>query len=201
MINAKKAFMFLATALCLASTAVQASVVTFENRVPAGETFFYTTGPDTVDGMVFSYSRYAWFMHHYKTTDSNAPFDPTGTLFTHTNIDINMSQVGGAAFRLNSFDAGIYLTQPNAIITVTGELAGGGTISTMFDIAPNNFNTFSFSPAWANLAQVTFRMNDSAFIQYDNIVFDAAAAVPEPSSGALILLALGALGFAARRKK
>jgi hypothetical protein len=44
-------------------------------------------------------------------------------------------------------------------------------------------------------------MNDSAFIQYDNIVFDAAAAVPEPSSGVLILRALGALGFAARRKK
>jgi hypothetical protein len=51
----------------------------------------------------------SWYMQTLFLNKQNAqkPFDPTGTLFNNTNI---------------------YLTQSNAIITVMGELAGGGTI-------------------------------------------------------------------------
>lgn len=137
-------------------------------------------------------------MQNYNSSDRNAPLDPTGSLFTYNGSTINMAKAGGGTFSLNSFDAGRYLNQPNGVVSVTGTLAGGGSVGTTFSIMQNSFERFTFGSNWTNLQQVSFRMTGTSYIQYDNIVYDAAA-VPEPSTAALALLALGVLGFARRR--
>lgn len=190
---------FLAAMLTLSAftTAVNATVVEFEDIISSG-TYLSTSGPDTVDGMVFSYSGSTYFMENYNTTDANSPVDPTGSIFTYSNNIITMSQLGGSAFSLNSFDAGIYLNQNDALITLVGSYDIGGTVSDTFEISPNDWLTFNLSSAWSNLESVTFQMTNSSFIQYDNIVYDDNP-IPEPT--VLAILGLGLAGLGLRRRK
>ncbi len=182
-----------------ASGFANAGLVEFEDIITSG-TYLSTSGPDTVDGMVFSYSGSAYFMENYHTTDSAAPVDPTGSLFTYQNTFITMTKDGGSSFDLNSFDAGIYLNQADALINVVGTYNIGGTVSEAFNISPNAWNTFTFSDTWSDLASVTFQMIGSSFIQYDNIAYNNQSVdVPEPST--LAIFALAILGLASRKVK
>ncbi len=181
------------------SSLANAGLVEFEDILSSG-TFLYTSGPDTVDGMVFSYSGTTYFMENFHTSDGNAPVNPTGSLFTYENYFITMNQDGGSSFNLNSFDAGIFLNTPNGMINVIGTYDIGGNVTESFSISPNAWNTFTFSNTWSNLASVSFQTTATYYIQYDNIAFsNPSTDVPEPST--LAILALAMIGLASRRFK
>jgi hypothetical protein len=197
---AKRAQILLMSAVMacgLLSSAAEATVVEFENILSGGQTYQWFDGSRTVDGMVFSANN-AYFMQNYHTSDPYAPVDPTGSLFTYSGGPITMSQANNALFSLSSFDAGVYLYQPAATVNFSGLLANGNVITQSFLVSANAFTTFAFSSAWTSLQQVTFTMTNTSYIQYDNIVVNAAA-IPEPSSLALMMLALGILAVAIRR--
>lgn len=191
---------FSAWALALACIAPHAgaTVVQFENQTAGAHLLVANTR--TIDGMTFSFEGVAYYMQHYKRTDADAPYDPTGSVFAYKNNAINMVKADGGTFSLSSFDAGIYRNQTPGTVNVTGLLADGRSIASSFPISHNSFQRFSFDSVWNNLQQVSFRVANTEYIQYDNIVYQKGASVPEPSTAALVLLALGVLGFTRRRE-
>ena len=123
-----------------------------------------------------------------------------------TNNTTTFSPTGGGPFSLSSIDvseAGNTGTMARQV-QVTGNLFGGGTVSTtlvldlnLVDAATANyFQTFIFGPAWTNLSSVSLNGmgalccgSPGNYYGIDNIVVDVASPVPEP--GTLSLLGLG----------
>ncbi len=106
-----------------------------------------------------------------------------------------------SAFTINSIDlAPLFRTQASkGQLTFYGMFQDGGTIEQTFDL--NNtytFTTYHFR-GFSNLLQVYWIQDYDYVHQFDNIVVDEAAQIPEP--GSLALLGLGILGLAAARRK
>ena len=124
---------------------------------------------------------------------------------------LQMSAAGGAEFALDQFDATGSFGYAGFVpddIKVTGQLAGGATVTETFRVdplPPNTFNTlhfqtFKFDPTFQHLIGVRFESegaSSAAGFSIDNI---AAVSVPEPSSLALMLLGLAGVVCSRRPK-
>lgn len=81
---------------------------------------------------------------------------------------------------------------------------GGTTLLSMSDPPAFGYTSYSFdaiAPSSSTLLQFSGR-NDPAYFYLDNVsVQSVRAAVPEPSTWAMMLLGFGALGFAKRRAR
>jgi hypothetical protein len=117
-----------------------------------------------------------------------------------------LTDVNGAAFSLSQFDFATgdpALGGPASGLTLTGNLVGGGTVTQAITLISGDFNTYLVDSTFQNLLSVTFDAtgpdNRSA---YDNIhVNQAAGAVPEPASWAMMVGGFGLAGATMRRRK
>lgn len=144
-------------------------------------------------------------------TEDNAGLSGNGSarVVTFNGTSINMAALDGRAFDLLGFDGGeSWLGDEHfwaTHISVVGTLAGGGTVAQLFELDlvrhhESGMQAFTLDAGFRNLQSVTFSgFGGNPEFTIDNIAVTAAAAVPEPVSGALLLL--GAAGIAASRRR
>jgi hypothetical protein len=137
----------------------------------------------------------------------NCSSDGHYAFYSFNTGSLGFGEANGAAFSLYSLDAAQTFTTLNRAldITITGTLQGGGTVSQAFT-EPNgsadSFNTFTLPSSFRNLVSVSISGAGSAPLNefaVNNIV--VTAAVPEPSSYALVIAGLGLVALAVRRRR
>jgi hypothetical protein len=195
----------------------QAAMITFEDlplepsgggdRISGGFLFDTALNHSHIDNGTWGTSNGSQFMMIDNVAASAVPINNLTTF----------SPIVGAPFALTSIDiseaAGI--TTSARQIEVTGNLFGGGTISTLLildnnftDVVANYFQTFIFDSSWSNLSSVALNgigatccgQPPGNYFAIDNIVVDVApTAVPEP--GTLSLLGLASAYMVGRRRR
>ena len=109
---------------------------------------------------------------------------------------ITFQQNAGLAFDLLNADL---LNSSAGALTVTGNLAGGGTVQTLIPSETDfNFRNYSFDSSWSNLTSVVIQSDGGGVgAGIDNI---AVNVVPIPAAAWLFASGLGLLGWLNRRQ-
>ena len=127
---------------------------------------------------------------------------PTDTFYAYCpDCFMTLENTAGDPFSLFSVDLQMVPPSEEVTISITGILAGGGTISTSYTQDPNvtGFTTVTFGSAWQNLSldSVVFGTGFSPFGHaLDNIV---VSTVPVPA--AVWMFGSALLGLAGWRRK
>jgi hypothetical protein len=121
---------------------------------------------------------------------------------TMVNLGFDLSANNGNAFSLHSIEVSEWTGYGSTILTVTGQIIGGGNISTTFTTdSLFGFETLAFGSGWNNLSSVNFTDytydNDSSFglLTFDNIVINAV-----PISAALWLWPAGSARYIQKKE-
>jgi hypothetical protein len=198
---------FLKVAACLAfvacaASSAQASVVTFDDQTFSG--IQARSGTFSDQGLRFD----NFFIN---TIAGN--FSPNGVkngtnflMFNSAYDPLTVSTSDKNAFSLTSLDLGLsyYASFSPATATITGFFTNGGTITQALSLNSLLFKSFSLS-GFTDLSSFTITMTNPGYSGYaalDNVNFtEFTAAVPEPSTWAMMLLGFAGIGFAAYRRK
>ena len=129
----------------------------------------------------------------------------TNAFYSFNLGSLTLTNTGGAAFSLLGLDAATTFTTLNRALElhITGQLLGGGSVSTVISTAfgaADVFSSYNLN-SFTNLTSVTFTSGtnfDNREFALDNLRVDVAS-VPEPAT--LGLLSIGMLGLLAARKR
>lgn len=178
----------------------QAVIATFEGVAPAGD--FSVINPYTESG--FSFEGIGGTAHLVISDSFTDTAIDNGTdygYFTASSRTLEITDLSGNPFSLQSFDAGNTLGRSGGLLTVTGIFNGGGSVVDTFTTASEVFTTFNLPATFTNLDSVTIQaQNDS--VAYDNVALnEASASVPFEFSPTLGILAVGSIFSISRLRK
>ena len=174
--------------------AANAVIIDFEGVIPAGSS---RTGDP-----IFPYTEDGFRLSDVDSGVSNALFGPTyGVNDNGTDIlgwlvrrAFSIASIAADPFDLLSLDLATLSGEASTTYTITGLLAGGGSIGTAIN-ATNVWTTFNLG--WTNLTSVVIRAGATNGA-IDNI--NVVAHVPEPGTLALLGLGMFGIGLARRRR-
>jgi hypothetical protein len=186
---------FAAAILAMAASSSMAAVITFDSLakndsglavvVDYQEAGFSISGPLATIGAQF-----------------DGAYAGSASLFLGNAGNVaTLAKVDGSTFSLKAIDLSPLAPSwygGGASVTFTGNVHGGGTLTQSFTVdSALGFDTYAFS-GFDMLDSVTW-VQAAPYHQFDNIVVDGPAAVPEPGTLALFGAALAGIG-ALRRK-
>ena len=191
----------------LSFTTASATVIDFEDIITSGQT--------TENDSTRTLNNFDVFVSHghYEDVTLRGLGGTDYLLVDHigaaANLGFDISANNVNTFSLNSIDVANWSSEIPIILTVTGQISGGDTISTNFTTdGIFGFETFSFSNSWVNLLSVNFTdftgPNNTAFGQlvFDNIIVnETSSQIPEPPIFALLGLGLFTLGMMSWRRQ
>lgn len=188
-----------AAGVALATLPAQAAVVDFENE----STFRcdYQT-PSTGGGMKYVTDSYACY--YSPSNPADFPTRLGSTVMASGYGNAYFKSLTGEVFSLNTVDFAFGPFQHSGLTTdtatITGFLAGGGTVSKVIEVG-YGFQTYSFN--WTGLESIQFgQLANSEYLAFDNIAYNAGnSGVPEPAAWALMLAGFGLVGASMRRRE
>jgi PEP-CTERM motif-containing protein len=122
----------------------------------------------------------------------NRPDNGTAYLQAGLGSDLMFNYLNGPTFNLVSVDlAGYSAVVPDALIHFIGYHRDGSTITTDVERHGIVFETYNFGLGWSDLTRVEIPNEPWSL---DNAVIS----IPEPSTGALLVIAVMAFGFCRR---
>lgn len=185
-------------------SSTQAAIITFEGHPDD------LANVQTQDGFQFVFSAAGWGIITNGFSLPLAVQNGTTRLVARgnssgSNAQVTMSPVGGGVFSLTGFDAATLQTNlGNGGIQITGNLFGGGTVSTTITTS-TTFASFVLPSNFMNLTSVVFQDTFSGpsgtvpGLALDNLNVNASAT---PDGGATVaMLGLAVLGLAALRRR
>jgi hypothetical protein len=213
MFTKKVLFKSLAIAGLVAATGASQAAITVYTSLSAFTAAVLTSGTDTFQGFSVSGStagpinRSAGSFSYSANTDPGEIFYGAGTtenpsLSTNTANDsilFNLADSGANAFGGNFFGSDMNGALVIGDMTISVTDANGTTTRTVMGVTSSSFLGFVSSTGAITAATVLAIQPLTGFMwpTVDNLVL---AAVPEPSTYAMLLAGLGLVGFMARRR-
>ena len=213
-INKRLGVLALAAALiCVSWAPASANTILNFSDVPTGTLVIFS--PYTSQGFTLT-SASGGFAFNSPDTGNGSPQPPGNNPFyaganglaAFAPSTITLTDTGGDPFSLLSIGlARDFAFDQAPTVTFIGTLDGGGTVSEAFTVSlaspPLTFQTFSFT-GFTNVVSVSWNQSTTSdgLHQFGNIELTSAAppaAVPEPATLSLLLIALPAALIRARR--
>lgn len=182
----------LSAVLLAAATSASAGVVNF-NDVPTDGMFNPVSSRSISDGgLTFSNTGYAYIINNAFGNIQNAN---DGSVFYVDGLGATTITANNhGVFSLDGLDAGLsFYGGAWGSVTITGYKSGGGTVSQTLKLN-DSFKTYTLT-GFDDLTSAKINTG-GGYIALDNLVLG----VPEPATWTLLILGLGMIGFAARRR-
>jgi hypothetical protein len=204
---AKSLIAFLFVAAASLAPAAQATVIDFNNLAGNYLNYIPANTSYTNSGFRFVGASYDYMIGAAYSGSDSSPIAYNGTDYFIAYSDFTISSATAAPFKVNSLDLVHWHDQQGVTqATLTGHKVGGGTVTQVVNVETmvnrtrvtgNDFTTFALS-GFENLSSLTITHNGTYYLAMDNLVVNAAS-VPEPSSLALLGLAVAGFAFMRRR--
>ncbi len=164
----------------LATHSATAAMITFNGSAPAGSVTDYGANGSYIEqGFTLTATGYTRlistsstaippFVSAYNATDYIA--------FQNGANSLTLASATATPFSLQRFDATRLYFAPMDLLTLTGNLVGGGSLEQTFILTGNQWSPFTLNSSWINLSSVNI-VASQGFIGLDNI---AVAQVQSP---------------------
>jgi hypothetical protein len=191
-----------AVALVFGSGSAAGALITFEGHGDDGSSPLFEAG------FTFTFSAQGWGVFTDGFVGGGAPYTHNGTTrlvmsggLNGRPCSVTINPTDNSQFSIVSFDAATFFPGFTGGTVVTGNLHGGGTVTTTVSLA-DTFAHYTLPGTFVNLDNVVFTNTLSGDYRADSgVSLDNLQMGPVPEPASLAVLGLACTGFLKRRRR